>query len=100
MFETDVFPSTFSEGSISGLQRHGFPWRPLLSLAYDSGMKPEETDPYYIKINTDTRESLKGRFNQLTQEARRVVQILSNARKLQAEEVFPLIGEVSTRIFF
>lgn len=90
MFETEVFPSTFSEGSILGLKRHGFPWGPLLALAFDSGLKPEETDPYYFKINTDTRESLKGRFNQLTQEARRVVQILNGAKSKYYKPDFPI----------
>ena len=99
MFETEVFPSTFSEGSILGLQRHGFPWRPLLAMAYDAGMKSEETDLYYIKISTDTRESLKGRFNQLTQEARRMVQALSQAHKAQMEVGSAQVVEASVHIY-
>jgi SNF2 family DNA or RNA helicase len=99
MFETEVFPSTFLEGSVLGLQRHGFPWRPLLALAYDSGMKPEETDPYFIKIHTDTRESLKGRFNQLTQEARRVVESLHHARQATEKGQPEGIGRIERRIY-
>jgi hypothetical protein len=80
-FETEIYPSSFSENSVINLQRHGFPWKALLRLAYESGLIPEETDPYFIRIRTEKRESLKGRFGQLTQEARRVVQQLSEGSK-------------------
>jgi SNF2 family DNA or RNA helicase len=81
LFETETFPSTFSEEAVKGLQRHGFPWGPLLSLAYDRGMKPNETDPYYTKITANSREALKGLFGELAEKARQIVNVLVEARE-------------------
>ncbi len=81
LFDTVVYPSGFTEVAVTGLQRHGFPWGPLLALAWDKGLAPKETDPYYQKIASDTRESLQGRFNQLVQEARKLVPQLSGAKE-------------------
>lgn len=99
LFETEVFPSTFSEKAILGLQRHGFPWGALLSLAYDSGMKLDESDPYYIKISNDARDSLRGRFTQLSQGARRLVEMLSNSKKRMQDNPQPADIDVQVDIY-
>ncbi|OGO28064.1 MAG: hypothetical protein A2Z16_04200 [Chloroflexi bacterium RBG_16_54_18] len=99
MFETEIYPSTFTETAVLGLQRHGFPWKPLLALAWEPGLKPEESDPYFQKIASDKRESLKGRFNQLTQGARRIVQLLSAAQKAQGEAGAEQVAEVSAQFY-
>jgi len=49
----------------------------LLQKAYEPGLSPIESDPYFQQIAGDSRESLKARMMQLTQEARKAVQILS-----------------------
>ena len=45
-----------------------------------------ENNPYFQKIANDSRESLQGRFNQLTQEARKNLQRLHNAIKAMEEK--------------
>lgn len=100
MFETEIYPFDFTEAAILGLQRHGFPWKPLLVLAREPGLKPEESDPYFQKIASDKRESLKGRFNQLVQEARHLVQLLSDAQKVSQEESSPEPFEITSEIYF
>lgn len=87
MFDTETYPSSFTEAAVRGLQRHGFPWRPLLALAWEDGLKPTEDDPYFQRIASDKRESLKGRHSQLAQDARKVVQELSHVREAAAEHV-------------
>ena len=77
----DTYHSAFDEQAVLNLKRHGYPWSPLLKLVFDPGLKPEENDPYFQRIASDSRESLKGRFSQITQEARRIVQALSSAQK-------------------
>ncbi len=78
MFEQQTYPSAFSDTAISGLRRHGYPWAPLLRLAYEDGLRVEEEDPYYQQIKGSSRDSLKGRLAQLTEEARRMVRRLGN----------------------
>ena len=65
LFEADVYPAAFTEEAVLGLQRHGFPWGPLLALAYADGLAPREDDAYYQDIASDKRETLKSRFAQL-----------------------------------
>lgn len=82
MFDTEAYPSSFSEQAVLGLERHRAPWSSLLKLAYEPGLRPVEADPYFQQIVNDSRESLKGRMNQLTQEARKMVQTLSRLTTL------------------
>ena len=80
LFDPQQYPITFNEHAVKGLQRHRAPWAALLQLAYEPGLSPSESDPYYQQIAHDSRDSLKSRFNQLTQEARKAVQALSKLR--------------------
>ena len=77
LWEKESYPSAFDEAAIKGLKRHGYPWTALLRLAYEDGLKVESDDPYFQQIQESSRDSLKGRFNQLVDEARRLVQSLS-----------------------
>jgi hypothetical protein len=99
MFESEIYPTAFTDGAVLGLQRHGFPWKPLLFLAHEPGLKPIESDPYFQRIASDKRESLKGRFNQLAQEARRIVPALSVAQKAQGEAISEQVVDVSTQVY-
>ena len=86
MFESTSFPSAFNEQAILGLQRHGFPWGPLLKLAYEEGLFPQSEDPFWEKIKDSSRDSLKGRLFQLTEEAKKGVSVLSAAKKAVEED--------------
>ncbi len=86
MFDTETYPSLLNEKAILGLQRHGYPWGPLLRLAYEESLIPNEDNPFFFRIANDSRESLQGRFNQLTKEARDTVKILSNALEAMEEK--------------
>lgn len=77
MFETETYPTAFNEQAVLGLQRRGYPWGALLQLAFDSGLTPNEEDPYFQKINNENKASLKARFAELAKEARRMIPLLS-----------------------
>jgi len=79
LWDTESYPSVFTEAAITGLKRHGYPWTALLRLALEPGLLPESDDLYYQQISGSSRESLRGRFAQLTEEAGRVVASLSAA---------------------
>ncbi len=75
----DVYPSEFNEQAVLGLQRYGFPWAPLLKLAYQLGLAPDPGDDFFAKIAGEKREALVGRLSQLKGEARELVKALSAA---------------------
>jgi len=79
LFDGDAYPSEFSEQAVLGLQRHGFPWAPLLKLAYQPGLAPDPSDDFFQKIMGEKRETLVGRLNQLKGEARGLVKALTCA---------------------
>jgi ERCC4-related helicase len=79
MFETESYPTVFNEQAIIGLQRHGFPWGPLLKLAFENGLSPKEEDPYFQKISGENKSSLKTRFTELAKEARAITTFLSRS---------------------
>jgi SNF2 family DNA or RNA helicase len=81
-----AYPTTFNEQALLGLQRHKYPWAPLLQLAFVPGLAPDPGDPYYEQIAGENREGLKGRFNQLTEEAKKMVPLLKTERNPDASE--------------
>jgi hypothetical protein len=80
LFDADVYPTSFSEQAVMGLQRHKAPWSTLVHLAFQSGLRPNDGDGFYLQIKSDSRESLKARFAQLTNEARQTAERLNAAR--------------------
>jgi SNF2 family DNA or RNA helicase len=79
--EPELYPTGFNEQAIIKLQRHGFPWGALLNLAYEPELIPQENDPFYQQIKDSKRESLKGKFVQIREDATRCVKNLSAAKK-------------------
>ena len=80
LLDGDVYPAEFNEQAVLALQRHGFPWGPLLKLAFTPGLTPDADDPYFTQIAGEKREALKGRMNQLKDVAKKAVVELSTAR--------------------
>jgi len=90
-FLDETYPTTFGDEAVRGLQRHGYPWGPLLKLAFDAGLALSPEDGYYKQIAGEKREALKGRFVQLREEAKKTVGVLQLAftelqRPRQADE--------------
>lgn len=81
LLQTETYPSAFNEQAILGLQRRGFPWGALLKLAHEPGLTPRMEDPFFQQIKSSSRDSLKGRLFQLSEEAKKSVRILSAANK-------------------
>ena len=80
MYDDVVYPFEFNEQAVLGLQRHGFPWGPLLKLAYQPGLAPDPSDDFFLNSSRVRKpEGLVGRLNQLTGEARELVRTLSAA---------------------
>ncbi len=87
IFESDTYPAAFNEQAVLGLQRHGFPWGPLLHLAYEDGLSPTEQDRYYQQIAGDKREDLKQELAHLRDKARQAVSVLNAARPVSPDQI-------------
>lgn len=77
LFDSEIYPTAFSESVVTGLRRHGFPWTALIALVNPSEIFLREDNPYFLSITNDSKEKLRGRFAQLAQEARRIVSNLA-----------------------
>ena len=75
-----AYPSAFNEQAVLGLQRHKYPWTALLRLAFTQGLSPSPDDPYYQQIAGGSRAELQGRFSQLAEEAKHMVQSLTGGQ--------------------
>ncbi len=76
MFDNESYPMELNQQAIQSLARHHFPWAALVRLAGEPDIAIPENDEYFRQASRDTRETLKGKFAQLTQEARKAVLIL------------------------
>ena len=79
LFDDEVLPVAFTEAAVTGLGRHGYPFAPLLRLVKVDGLRPSLMDPFYIDVQGRSRESLRGRFKALKDEAERLVGLLASA---------------------
>lgn len=81
MFDSESYPMELNQQAIRGLARHRFPWAALVRLAGEPEIAIPENHEYFRQATRDTRESLKGKFDQLTQQARKAIEILGRFRE-------------------
>jgi superfamily II DNA or RNA helicase len=98
LFGEETLPTAFTEQAILGLRRHGYPFAPLLTLVPLGGTRPKPTDPWYLRIQGLSRESLRGQFSALEDKAKGLVERLHEASREKAEGA-PQIDEVETCIY-
>jgi hypothetical protein len=98
LFEKEALPMAFTQEAVTGLRRHGYPFAPLLRLVNVEGLQPSPTDPFYTKIQAESRESLKRQFVVLRERAAGLVSVLANA-PVQEETTQDTAVVVQTSLF-
>ena len=73
LFSDELYPHLFNENAMLGLRRYGYPWAPLLKLAYLGDIKLEESGSFFQQIANRRRESLRGLFIARIKEAEKIV---------------------------
>jgi len=68
------------------LARKGYPWAPLVKLVFSPELRPSEEDSFYLRIEKNSKESLRSIFTTLKEEANELVRNLS-ARGVAVTEV-------------
>jgi superfamily II DNA or RNA helicase len=78
-------PSTadFSEDAVLNLRRKGYPFAPLLALVNVEGLRPTPTDPFFVRIQSESRESLDRRMAALKMQIKELVNKLARSKKEQ-----------------
>lgn len=78
LFESENYPTGFTQEAVAGLARRGNMWKWLLVVATNKGQlplpEPEATDPFYEQVRNEKPDKLKELFAQLADEATPLVQ--------------------------
>ncbi len=82
----ETLPWEFTEGAITGLRRHRYPFAPLLTLVDVSDLRPSRTDPYYQQLQNLRAEQLRRMFAEVKGEAQRLVKQLAPGPASQGTE--------------
>jgi len=75
----------FSEEAVLNLRRKGFPFAPLLALVNVEGVRPAPTDPFFVRIQGESRESLDRRMAALKTQITELVKKLARFKKEQPD---------------
>jgi len=71
----------FSEETIRGLRQKRYPFAPLLKLVNVEGLRPTPTDPFFLRAQGESRETLARRMASITTRMKELVEQLGRARK-------------------
>jgi hypothetical protein len=63
----------FSPDATARLKRHGYPFAGMLKLVNVDELQLSPTDPYFQKVQGQSAESLRGRFNALREQAKELL---------------------------
>jgi superfamily II DNA or RNA helicase len=74
LFAEEAYPVSFDESAVAGLRRHKSPWSWLLVMGGSPLPQPSEADPFFEEVRRDKPDKLKELFQELTEEARQIVQ--------------------------
>ena len=85
LFAEGAYPAAFDLAAVVGLRRHKYPWAPLLVMAQGHLAAPRPTDRFYARIQNESAEQLKRRFEGLEQRAKRLVQELAEPGHRQTQ---------------
>jgi hypothetical protein len=71
----------FSEETIRGLRQKGYPFAPLLRLVNVEGLRPAPTDPFFLRIQGESREALGRCLAAVSARMKDLVEQLEKARR-------------------
>jgi len=84
MFDNGSYPMAFDNAAVIGLRRHKYPFAPLIKLVAPTDLIPTATDPFFIDIQTKSKESLKRQFVSYEVRAKTIVKQLSEMKNLMS----------------
>jgi len=82
LFEDQVYPTEFTAATVKRLQRHRYPWAPLVSFGFSEDLVPVEDDPFLEELRGLSGALLKLKFRELQESGD---SLLEDVRSLDAE---------------
>lgn len=92
-------PLDFSDRAVLRLRRHGYPFAGLLRIVDVTDLELSGAAPFYLKIQSDTPESLNRRFAELRTRIAEVLQRLASPGAEMAGERLLPAGKIRTDFF-
>ena len=81
LFDKSPLFASFDEETVQNSRNYGFPYAPLFKLIDTRGLKPENTDPFWLKVQNKNEREIQGMTEFLKREIKTLVQNLSELRK-------------------
>ncbi len=76
-------PSEFSEAALGALRSKGYPFAPLLQLVSVEGVRPSPADPFYLRIQEDSRETLGRRMDAVRNRMKELLEQLAKVKRVR-----------------
>ncbi|MBW1999021.1 MAG: DEAD/DEAH box helicase family protein [Deltaproteobacteria bacterium] len=98
LFDQIPTEADFDEETVQRLKSKGFPFAPLFHLIDTGRLKPEPTDPFWLKIQGKSEREIRGTQDHLKREARKLVETLSQLKSISPKR--PETGPIEIRRFY
>jgi len=98
LFDQSPVEADFDEETVQRLRNRGFPFAPLFHLLETEKLKPELTDPFWLKVQGKSEREIRGIQDYLKREAKKLVEALSQVKSVSIEK--PKAGPIEIHKFY
>lgn len=98
LFDQSPVETDFDEETVQRLRNKGFPFAPLFHLIEAEKLKPEPTDPFWLKVQGKSEREIRGIQDYLKREAKKLVEFLSQTKSISLEK--PKAGPIEIYRFY
>lgn len=98
LFDQSPVEADFDEETVQRLRKKGYPFAPLFHLIETKGLKPEPTDPFWLKVQGKSEREIRGTHEYLRREVKKLIELLNELNKTSFEK--PKTGHVSIQRFY
>jgi len=96
LFDQSPIIAGFDEDTIQRFKTKGFPFAPLFHLIDTEGLKPELTDPYWLKVQGKSEREVRGIQDYLKRQIKSIVENLSELKNIKVKKPEMAIPSVLT----
>jgi len=86
LFDQSPIIAGFDEDTIQRFKTKGFPFAPLFHLIDTEGLKPELTDPYWLKVQGRSEREVRGIQDYLKRQIKSLVENLSKLKNIEVKK--------------
>ncbi len=98
LFDQSPIEADFDEETVQRLRNKGYPLAPLFHLVQTEGLKPELTDPFWLRVQGKSEREIRGIQDYLRREIKKLVETLNEVKGRALEK--PKAGPISIQRFY